>query len=91
MKVLSVVGTRPQFIKAAPVSLALAASRVDEFLVHTGQHYDTQMSGVFFSELGMRRPDINLGVGSAPHGEQTGAMLQGLEQTMLRARTKDKP
>jgi UDP-GlcNAc3NAcA epimerase len=82
-KVLSVVGARPQFIKAAPVSRALQLAKVSEFLVHTGQHYDSQMSDVFFTELGIRAPDVNLNVGSGLHGAQTGAMLSGLEQTIL--------
>lgn len=82
-KVLSVVGARPQFIKAAPVSRALQLAKLSEFLVHTGQHYDAQMSEVFFHELGIRAPDVNLNVGSGRHGAQTGAMLSGLEQTIL--------
>jgi UDP-GlcNAc3NAcA epimerase len=82
-KVLTVVGARPQFIKAAPVSRALAAAGIAEYLVHTGQHYDTRMSEVFFAELGIRPPDLNLSVGSGTHGAQTGAMLPGLESAML--------
>ena len=78
--VLTVVGARPQFVKAAPVSAALRASGVTEFLVHTGQHYDKEMSEVFFEELGMRAPDANLNVGSASHAEQTAAMLVGVER-----------
>jgi len=82
-KVLSVVGARPQFIKAAPVSRALRLAGFTEFLVHTGQHYDRQMSEVFFAELGIAEPDLNLNVGSGNHGVQTGAMLAGLERTIL--------
>jgi UDP-GlcNAc3NAcA epimerase len=82
-RVLSVVGARPQFIKAAPVSRALRLAKITEFLVHTGQHYDRQMSDVFFAELEMRVPDLNLNVGSGNHGAQTGAMLAGLERTIL--------
>jgi UDP-N-acetylglucosamine 2-epimerase len=78
MKVLSVVGARPQFIKAAALSRSLRIQH-DEVLLHTGQHYDEQMSAVFFSELGLPQPDINLGVGSGSHGQQTGAMLAGIE------------
>ncbi len=78
MKVLSVVGARPQFIKAAPVSEALRR-RLDEVLVHTGQHYDPTMSAVFFDELGLPHPDVDLEVGSGAHGAQTAAMLRGLE------------
>jgi UDP-GlcNAc3NAcA epimerase len=83
LKVLSVVGARPQFIKAAPVSRALRRAHITEFLVHTGQHYDVQMSEVFFTELEIPIPDLNLNVGSGNHGAQTGAMLAGLERTIL--------
>lgn len=82
MRVLTVVGARPQFIKAAPVSRELAAAGHQEFLVHTGQHYDYGMSQVFFEELGLREPDINLSVGSGLHGRQTGQMLIQLEEVM---------
>jgi len=88
MKVLTVVGARPQFIKAAPVSKALAAAGHQEFLVHTGQHYDYGMSQVFFVELGLREPDINLGIGSGAHGWQTGQMLIKLEE-ILQAQAPD--
>jgi len=71
MKVVSVVGNRPQFIKAAPLARALA-ERVDHVLVHTGQHYDDNMSEVFFRELEIPKPDVNLEIGSGPRGEQTG-------------------
>jgi UDP-GlcNAc3NAcA epimerase len=82
MKVFTVVGARPQFIKAAPVCAAVRQTH-QEFLVHTGQHYDVEMSEVFFQELGIPQPDANLGVGSGGHGEQTGAMLAGLERLLL--------
>ncbi len=81
---LTVLGARPQFIKAAVVSHALAADgRLDERLVHTGQHYDHGMSQVFFDELGIPAPEVNLGVGSGPHGAQTARMLEGLEALLL--------
>jgi len=84
LKVLSVVGARPQFIKAAAVSRALrAASGVREVLVHTGQHFDGNMSDVFFSELGLAAPDHNLGIGNLPHGAMTGRMLESVEQLLL--------
>jgi UDP-GlcNAc3NAcA epimerase len=83
MKVLTVVGARPQFIKAAPVSAALSDAGHDEILVHTGQHYDYQMSRVFFDELGIPEPAVNLEVGSGSHAAQTGQMLTGIEEVLL--------
>lgn len=83
MKIVSIVGARPQFIKAAPVSRALAASAVHEVLIHTGQHYDDRMSQVFFTELAIPCPAYNLGVGSASHGAQTGRMLESIESVLL--------
>lgn len=80
--ILTVLGARPQFIKAAPVSAALAAVALEEIVVHTGQHYDERMSELFFDELGLRRPTHHLGVGSGPHGQQTAAMLVGLEEVI---------
>ncbi|MDE3094400.1 MAG: UDP-N-acetyl glucosamine 2-epimerase [Chloroflexota bacterium] len=83
MKLLTVVGARPQFIKAAAFS-RVARRRHTEVLVHTGQHYDAAMSDVFFDELGLPRPDHHLGVGSGPHGRQTARMLERLEDVMRR-------
>ena len=71
MKILTVVGARPQFIKAAPLLRAIA-KRHRSMLVHTGQHYDPLMSDVFFRELNLPQPDVHLGVGSGLHGAQTG-------------------
>jgi UDP-GlcNAc3NAcA epimerase len=85
MKILSVVGARPQFIKAAMVSRALRP-RCQEILVHTGQHYDGNMSQVFFDELELPEPDIYLGVGSGSHAAQTGRMMVGIEEILLRDR-----
>lgn len=81
--IVTVVGARPQFVKAAVVSRAFAAAGVDECLIHTGQHYDAAMSDIFFEELGIAPPAFNLGVGSGPHGKQTGAMLAGIESILL--------
>jgi len=83
--VLTVVGARPQFVKAAPLGRALRR-RVREFLVHTGQHYDRDMSDSFFEDLGIAVPDRGLGLGSGPHGKMTGRMLAGLETVMAEVR-----
>lgn len=81
LKVASVVGARPQFIKLAPVHRAANADgEIDHLIIHTGQHYDPLMSDVFFEEFHIPKPDINLGVGSGTHGAQTGAMLSALEE-----------
>ena len=82
MKVVSIVGARPQFIKAAAVSRQLRAQH-QEILVHTGQHYDYEMSGVFFDGLDLPAADSNLGIGSGSHAAQTGAMLKGIEDVLL--------
>jgi len=85
MKIVSVVGARPQFIKAAAVSGKLR-ERHQEILVHTGQHYDYEMSGIFFDGLQIPRPDVNLEVGSGSHGVQTAAMLEKIEHVLLAER-----
>lgn len=82
--ILTVVGARPQFIKAVMVSNALRSTPgLSEVLVHTGQHYDREMSDVFFRELGLPEPDYQLGVGSGTHGAQTGRMLEAIEKVLL--------
>jgi UDP-N-acetylglucosamine 2-epimerase len=82
MKLLTVLGARPQFIKAAPVSRILRQHH-EEFLLHTGQHYDDAMSDLFFRQLAIPAPDKNLEVGSGLHGAQTGAMMSGIESVAL--------
>ena len=82
MKIVTIVGARPQFIKAAPVSQVLRPQH-QEILIHTGQHYDRALSDLFFEELSIPRPDYDLGIGSGPHGWQTGQMLQRIEEALL--------
>ncbi len=89
MRWVSVVGARPQFVKIAPVSRAIEAhnaaggARIEDLIVHTGQHYDSGMSDVFFSELDIPQPAVRLGVGSGTHGVQTARMLEGIEALLL--------
>jgi len=92
MKIVTIVGARPQFIKAAAVTRAIHRAhqrkrRIKEVLVHTGQHYDTMMDKVFFEELNLPKPDYHLGVGSGSHGKQTGMMLERIESVL----EKEKP
>jgi len=82
MKLLTVIGARPQFIKAASVSRKLTG-RIEEIIVHTGQHYDANMSEVFFEELEIPKPAFHLNIGSGSHGEMTGKMLMGIEQVLI--------
>jgi UDP-N-acetylglucosamine 2-epimerase len=83
MKIMTIIGARPQFIKAAPVSFAIRKAGLSEFILHTGQHYDKMMSDVFFTEMGIPKPDLNIDVGSGSHGYQTGQMLMSIEQTLI--------
>lgn len=83
MKILTVVGARPQFIKAAVVSRQLRKN-MEEILVHTGQHYDYNMSDVFFEQLSIPHPDYNLGISGGTHGEMTGRMLESIEATIIK-------
>jgi UDP-GlcNAc3NAcA epimerase len=87
VRLMQVVGARPQFVKLAPVCRAIAAAnaggrQIGNFIIHTGQHYDPALSDVFFEELGIPEADLDLGVGSGPHGLQTARMLEKLEQAM---------
>ena len=84
MKIATIVGARPQFIKAATVSRAISVqSGISEVLIHTGQHFDTNMSDVFFNELDIRKPDHHLGIGGGTHGENTGRMLEAIEKVLI--------
>jgi len=86
IKILTVIGARPQIIKAAAISRAVRERFVDEVterILHTGQHYDENMSAVFFDELGIPQPNYNLGVGSGKHGEQTAKMIAGIEEVLM--------
>ena len=88
MKILTIIGARPQFIKAATVSRAISKRNgIMEIIVHTGQHYDANMSDVFFDELHIPKPQYNLGIGGGSHGQQTGLMLQEIEKVLF----KEKP
>ncbi|WP_131737860.1 non-hydrolyzing UDP-N-acetylglucosamine 2-epimerase [Actinomadura roseirufa] len=78
--IVHVLGARPNFVKAAPVIRALGAAGAEQAVIHTGQHYDERMSEIFFVELGLPEPDVNLGVGSGGHAAQTAALMIGLEQ-----------
>jgi UDP-N-acetylglucosamine 2-epimerase (non-hydrolysing) len=86
MKVLHVVGARPNLMKAAPVHRALANRGVDQAILHTGQHYDAVMSGEILKELDMPEPDGNLGIGSGSHAQQTGRVMMAVEEHLLRRR-----
>jgi UDP-GlcNAc3NAcA epimerase len=86
IKIVTVIGARPQIIKAAALSRAIAthfSGKIEEKIVHTGQHYDENMSQVFFSEMGIPAPHYNLNVGSGSHGSQTAAMIIGIEKILL--------
>ncbi len=90
MKIVTLIGARPQIIKAAALSRAIRqkfSGEVTEFIVHTGQHYDANMSQVFIDELQIPEPDANLNIGSGPHGKQTAGMITGVEEVLL----KEKP
>jgi UDP-N-acetylglucosamine 2-epimerase len=95
MKIATIIGARPQFIKAAPVNRAVAeynrhtshSSRITEVIIHTGQHFDADMSDVFFKELNIPKPEYNIGINSANHGAMTGRMLEKIEEILI----KEKP
>ena len=90
IKLLTIVGARPQFIKAAALSRVIReefSHEITEVLLHTGQHYDVSMSEVFFKEMQIPEPAFNLDIGSLSHGSQSGLMIQGIEEVIL----KEKP
>ena len=86
MRVVSVVGARPQFVKLAPVDAALREAGAEHVIVHTGQHYDPMLSEVFFADLGIAAPEVHMGVGSGSHGAQTGAMLAAMDEVLAERR-----
>lgn len=92
VKLMSIVGARPQFVKLAPLLQAVTdlnqgrEHQIEHLTLHTGQHYDSNMSDIFFEELEIPHADINLGIGSGSHGKQTGKMLEGIEEVLLRHR-----
>ncbi len=84
MKICTIIGARPQFIKASVVSHELSKiTSLNEIIIHTGQHYDKNMSSLFFEELDIPREKYNLGVASNSHAEQTGKMLEGIEKILI--------
>src|SRR5690554_7126183 len=90
-RIITIIGARPQIIKSAALSRAIKTKYADqliEVLVHTGQHYDEQMSEVFFTELGLSKPDYNLNIGSGSHGSQTAEMIKGLEDLFLKEKDR---
>lgn len=82
-KIVTVIGARPQFIKASVVSRAASASGISEVLIHTGQHFDRNMSDVFFDEMDIPRPKYNLGIGGGTHGQNTGRMVESIEEVLI--------
>ncbi len=83
LKIATVVGARPQFIKTAPVSEQLKSAGIDEILIHTGQHFDSNMSELFFEEMKLKKPDYNLNINNLPHAALTGRIMEELEKILL--------
>ena len=92
MRIACIVGARPNFMKIAPILRAMKShDRLQPVLIHTGQHYDKNLSDIFFEELGIARPDISLGVGSGSHARQTADVLVAVEQVLVEARDNGRP
>ena len=90
MKIITVIGARPQIIKAAAISREISknySNTITEIIIHTGQHYDQNMSEIFFDELSITKPNYNLNVGSNSHGVQPAKMIEGIEEVLI----KEKP
>ena len=87
IKVINIAGARPNFIKIAPLVKEMGKAGIEQMLVHTGHHYDNKMSKLFFDDLHLPKPDINLGVGSGSHAEQTGEIMKRAEAVFI----KEKP
>ena len=84
MKIVTVIGARPQFIKAAMVSKQFSLnSRINEVIIHTGQHFDSNMSNIFFKEMKIPQPSFNLGINNLSHGAMTGRMLEEIENILI--------
>ena len=88
MKIVTIVGARPQFIKSVPVSKELKNNRIEEVLVHTGQHFDQNMSDIFFNQMGILQPNYSLNINSLTHGAMTGQMLVKIEEILLKEKPK---
>ena len=82
MKIMSIIGTRPEIIKMAPIIAEINQRGINQVVLHTGQHYDEEMSDNFFRDLEIPAPDYNIHVGSGSHGKQTGHMMEGIEKIM---------
>ncbi len=83
MKIMSIIGTRPEIIKMAPIIAEIDERKINQVVLHTGQHYDKEMSDNFFRDLEIRAPDYNIQVGSCNHGKQTGHMMEGIEEILI--------
>ena len=84
MKLVTIIGARPQFIKASVVSKAIKDNNLNEIIIHTGQHFDANMSSIFFDELSIPKPDYNLNIHGLHHGAMTGRMLEEIEKIFLK-------